>query len=1447
MQVPNAAVPVTERRSHAWIFRGLAAASVLMLPLLQYATPYPVLAQLFLVLALVFALLSGSARWVWGVAGAELALLLLDWFGARPAATVAAYQAELTQRIGSGLAVLLIAGLAWWLLQRRRRGSRLPTQATLATLATQGMGADGRLLQVASETGRVGGWSVELADRRISWSPETARIHGMPPGFSPTFDDAVGFYAPEYRGQIAGLFDMCAKEGVDFDGEFLIKARDGSPVWVRSIGHAVRDEAGQIVAVQGAIQDISLRKRVDERLLRLNRVYALLSKINRTMIESRDRQQLFESACRIAVESGGLRACWVGLLEGAHGHVRPAAKAGNIDGYLESIRVSSLPVTEGLGPFGRAVRENQPVICNDIARDPSFAPWRESALAQGYRSVAVFPLRAKGTVIGAVVFYAESADFFDSEEQRLFSDLADDICFCCETIAREEALRDSEARFRAVFEQAPLAISIMSPDKRFLRLNTRFCDMVGYTEHELLAHGDCVELTHPDDRERDAQAVSMLRDGQPSASLDKRYLHRNGQVVWARLTVSLLQSEPGLEPRFLGMALDITAEKAVEERLAHNQAMVRMASEVSRLAAWEILLPDGRVIASDALCRLAELRPGRLSWTRKALALVDPADRADVKRVFSACAHDGVAFDLEVRCRTGSGRPVWMRLIGEAVADGQGRIVRLQGACQDVTERKLAEQALVASLQRFQQLADSMPLIVWTADADGSVDFCTHALETYTGKAEVDLLHGGSYPTVHPDDREHAVAEWARCRRVVEPYVTELRLRRHDGAYRWHLVRAVPTHDSGGKVAKWYGSATDIDDQKRLEQESRRLAARLGNTLESITDPFLTLDRQWRIVYANQPAAHLLQAERDSLIGTVIWDQLPLRPGSVFRGECERALREGVAVGFVEGHAPTRMLLDVHAYPTDEGLAVYLRDITERRQAESQLRLLETAVSRLNDVVLITEAEPFSQPGPRIVFVNDAFERLTGYTRDEVIGKTPRLLQGPGTQRSELDRIQAALVQWKPVRAELLNYTKSGREIWVELDIVPIADSTGWYTHWVAVQRDITERHMLEEQLRQSQRLESIGQLTGGVAHDFNNLLTVIMGNAELLTDALAHDKSLGSLAAIIGNAAQRGAELTQRMLAFARRQPLVPKVVDVNQLVAGMDGLLRRTLGEQLELEVTRGVGLWQALVDPSQLENALLNLCINSRDAMPQGGRLTIETGNTHIDQAYADRQLEVQAGQYVLVAVSDTGAGIDAAVLGKVFEPFFTTKEKGKGTGLGLSMVYGFVKQSRGHISIYSEPGEGTTIKMYLPRSVLQGQPLEVPLKARVETGSGTILLVEDDDLVRRYAVGQLTSLGYRVIEAADGPGAMQMLQQPDAAHIDLLFTDVVMPGGMGGRALAAAARKLHPRLRVLFTSGYAENAIVHHGRLDPGVQLLSKPYRRAELARRVRETIAADPVP
>jgi PAS domain S-box-containing protein len=488
---------------------------------------------------------------------------------------------------------------------------------------------------------------------------------------------------------------------------------------------------------------------------------------------------------------------------------------------------------------------------------------------------------------------------------------------------------------------------------------------------------------------------------------------------------------------------------------------------------------------------------------------------------------------------------------------------------------------------------------------------------------------------------------------------------------------------------------------------------------------------------------------------------------------------------------------------------------------------------------------------------NTQAERTFGWSASEAIGKDLATLIIPPDQREAHNTglRQFAASGTGPVinnRIELMALHRSGKAIPVELAVAAIRSETKYASN--AFIRDISERkeaelreaqrqHALEDArtaLHHAQKLEAVGKLTGGVAHDFNNVLQIVYGSIQLLLSDVGTKKQKEKWLHNALRAVERGGKLSSQLLAFARRQPLQPLVVNIGRLVRNMDDLLRRALGESIEIETIVTGGLWNTLVDPYQLENVILNLAINARDAMKDGGKLTIELGNAMLDDDYVRSESSLPAGQYVVIAVSDTGTGMTDDVMKHIFEPFFTTKREGEGTGLGLSMAYGFVNQSGGHIRIDSEVGHGTKVKIYLPRSVDPEEDIPTSADDPIIGGTETILVVEDDIGVQATVVAMLTELGYRVLKADNGESALAVIKSGE--RIDLLFTDVVMPGALPSPELAKRAKSMLPTIAVLFTSGYAQNAIVHGGRLDPGVQLLSKPYKREQLARKVRQVIA-----
>ena len=503
-------------------------------------------------------------------------------------------------------------------------------------------------------------------------------------------------------------------------------------------------------------------------------------------------------------------------------------------------------------------------------------------------------------------------------------------------------------------------------------------------------------------------------------------------------------------------------------------------------------------------------------------------------------------------------------------------------------------------------------------------------------------------------------------------------------------------------------------------------------------------------------------------------------------------------------------------------------------ETEHRLQLLIDAVTDYAILMLDTAGN--------VVSWNPGAERIKGYRSAEILGQPFSKFYTKQDREMGVPRLALATAERTgKYEAEGWRVRKDGSTFLASVVINAIRASSGSLVGFAKVIRDITEKKALEDQLRQAHKMEAVGQLTGGIAHDFNNLLTIITGNLEHLERLLPPTQPNRRIIAGALRAASRATILTDRLLAFSRRQPLAPEVLSVNKLVAGMSDLMRRTIGEAILVETVLAGGLWPTFVDSNQLDNALLNLAINARDAMPDGGKLTIETANSHLDEAYARMHSEVQPGQYVGIFVSDTGIGMSTEIVAKVFEPFFTTKEIGQGTGLGLSQVYGFIKQSGGHVKIYSEIGQGTTVKLYLPRyrGTEDAEDEKIETRDLPRGRAEIVLVVEDDPDVRDYTVEMVSELGYGVLSAGDGASALRLLDShPD---VSLLFTDVGLPGGMNGRELAQRVLRRQPKLKVLYTTGYARNAIVHHGRLDPGLEVIFKPFTYSDLATKLRRVL------
>jgi PAS domain S-box-containing protein len=804
--------------------------------------------------------------------------------------------------------------------------------------------------------------------------------------------------------------------------------------------------------------------------------------------------------------------------------------------------------------------------------------------------------------------------------------------------------------------------------------------------------------------------------------------------------------------------------------------------------------------------------------------------------------------------RNGSGEPIVVisgrddeGLALDAVRAGaQDYLVkgRIEGQLLARVIRYAIERNRVADRLRWLTLAvEQSPASVFITDPKGTIEFVNARFTAVTGYAPNEAI--GRTPRILKSGltpREYYDALWKTILGG-HTWRAEVQNRRKNGEIYWDSVVISPIRNARGEIVHFLAVQEDITRRKDAERELRDRDERFSQLAENIREAFFVVDAQYREMLYISPAYQ------------AIWGRscasLYERPASFLEGILpdDRA-RVAASIAQVQaGNAPPEIEFRVvkpdgevrwvltHAVPVRNSkgevyrIAGVVLDITQRHEAEQALQAREThyrtILEQIGDAVFVADAEG------RFVDVNPRASELTGYSRDELLGMRVSDTYPLDAQVDAEDRLAAARRGTIAV-AERRLLRKDGTVITVETYARPLPEG-----RMLGTARDVTERLALEQQLRQAQKMEAVGRLAGGVAHDFNNLLTAIFGYADFAMEELPATSSAREDIEEIRKAALRASTLTRQLLAFSRQQVLEPVVLNMNELVGDLNKMLRRLIGEDVELRQSLAADLGNVKADHGQLQQVLMNLVVNARDAMPTGGRLSIETANAELSRQYAEQHQPVIPGQYVMLAVSDTGTGMTPETKARIFEPFFTTKEKGKGTGLGLSTVYGIVKQSGGYVWVYSELGRGTTFKIYLPRVDEAAMEIAQRREPGTLTGTETILLAEDDGTLRALAAEALAKLGYTVLAAANGPEALATA----AAHtgpIHLLVTDVVMPG-LSGRGVAQQLGEVRPDTRVLYISGYTDDAIVHHGMLAPGLSFLQKPFTPAALARKVREVL------
>jgi PAS domain S-box-containing protein len=829
-----------------------------------------------------------------------------------------------------------------------------------------------------------------------------------------------------------------------------------------------------------------------------------------------------------------------------------------------------------------------------------------------------------------------------------------------------------------------------------------------------------------------------------------------------------------------------------------------------------------------------------------------PAELPRVTAVWSASIATGEPFEMVFPLRGADGvfRPFLTRIV--PLRDATGRVVRWFGANAEIGAQIRAEAALRASETRLRRAQEAGGVGVFSVDIASDIVHATPQFFRLYGLPEGERLPADTITDlVSPADAGVISQRADRDAGLAERDVA-YRIRRADtGEERWIARRGEFERDGAGRAIRFVGAVRDITDHKAAEGRAAANERELRLIADALPVLIAFIDRDYVYRFANAAYRDWFFRPASEIVGRNVRDLLTPETADVRRASIERALA-GEAVLFetawphADGRhrdAEIRYLPRRAADGSVDGFHVFVQDITDRKRVETALLSEVTQRTRERDRLWDTTNDLMGTAGLDgfLKSVNPAWTRMLGWSEPDLLARPFATLIDPGDHAETVD-VVSRLAAGETVTGFVDRIlTRAGERRVVMWTAVPDPGTGLFYI----VGRDITEQRRAEEQLLQAQKMEAIGQLTGGIAHDFNNLLTGIIGSLDLMQTRLQQGRTdaIERYARAAMSSAGRASALTHRLLAFARRQPLEPQPVGANPLIAGMEDLLRRTLGERVQLDLVAAEGLWLTLCDPHQLESALLNLAINARDAMPDGGRLVIETGNTHLDRAGSRQQGGVREGGYVCVSVSDTGTGMSPEVAARAFDPFFTTKPLGQGTGLGLSMIYGFVKQSEGHVRIDSAPGRGTVVRLYLPRYQGAAVPEAVaslPAERHRAADGDTVLVVEDEPVVRDLIVEVLADLGYTALQAADAKAGLALLRAP--GRIDLLISDVGLPGGLNGRQMVDAARPHRPDLKVLFITGYAENATFGNGQLELGMRMITKPFPVEVLAARVRAMIA-----
>lgn len=994
--------------------------------------------------------------------------------------------------------------------------------------------------------------------------------------------------------------------------------------------------------------------------------------------------------------------------------------------------------------------------------------------------------------------------------------------------------QEGHSDFESLFTLLPDLACVASSDGIFKKVNSTWQEALGYPQEEVL-ETPFVGFLHPDDT-----APNELGTGQRTLQFVNRYRHKDGSYRWLEW-----RATPPIGSSIVLTARDITERRRAEDALRQsNETLAKekrryyslfnsIAEAVFICSLGDNGYPSNFTEVNEAACRY-------LGYAREELLRMGPfdlgasEDHSDVAIRLRRTLADGHHIGEETHIAK-DGRRVPVEVYTHLV-DLNG--VRIISCVRDTSERKEAE-------KRYRDIFDGALEGIYRTSLDGCCLAANPALAKMLGyesaeEVRAEISDSALQVWVDPNER-------VRCTQLMEEQGS---VRDFESQFKGKDGKAIWVSISGRKVCGLDGHTLYYDEFINETTQWRRMHDALVKSEEKFAKAFLcspaittlsNLDDGDRIIEVNTAFERLMGFPREEVIGRTSAELgLWVDPGE-FSAAVEQFKADGKICDFEyhfrrKGGEVGVGLISAEPIELEGKVCVIAAtiDVTQVRNAQENMKRLATAIDQTTETVVITDLDGVIQ------YCNPTFEKVTGYSKAEAIGQNPKMLKSGKHEPDFYSAMWDTITHGNVWSGHLINKRKDGTFYEEDATISPIRDSSGKLSGFVAVKRDVTQQRQLEDQLRQAQKLESIGRLAGGVAHDFNNLLTVINGYSGLLLRALKAGDPLRSYAEEISTAGDRAASLTKQLLAFSRKQVIEPEVVDLNAIIRESAAMLRRLIGDDIVLETHLDASLGQVMADPDQIHQVIMNLAVNARDAISDGGAIDVETLNVElIREDGADGHGDQLPGRYVLMTVTDTGHGIDEGIRKEIFDPFFTTKQVGKGTGLGLSTVYGIIRQNGGWIDVWSEVGVGTAFKIYLPRIDASPVAERKGMSTPSEGGCETILVVEDQKAVRSFAKAALRQHGYQVIEASDADEALSVAKQ-HSGQIHLLVTDVVMPG-LNGRELSEHLRLLDPHLKVLFISGYTADVISQRGVLDPGVAFLHKPFGQKELAQKVREVL------